>query len=129
MLHQTKKIKSFVLEIYELTHWWYNTNGYCIVFDYNSQSFKKINEEHWSIRPDCYKKIFFDRYSSEKKLNLALRELGYKKRRYGSYFFEPNIEKTICGYFGSKGQALSAPKTIVVVRQAHDLEATYKFRG
>ncbi len=128
MLHQTKKIKNFVLEVYELTHWNYNTKGYVLSFDYELKHIKCIEQEHWNVRPDCYKRIVYKKFNSEKKLNQYLKENGFKKKRYGAYWFEPNLERCIKGYYGYKGKSLSAPDYVTIVRQLHDLEAVYKFR-
>ncbi len=128
MLHQTKRIKNFVLEIYELTHWNYNTKGYRLSFSYEYQSFRLVEQEHWNVKPDCYKKIVVKKFNSERKLNQYLKEKGFIKKRYGAYWFEPNLEKSIRGYYGNKGKSLGAPDYVTVVRKLHDLDAVYTFR-
>lgn len=115
MLHQTKTVNQYVVEYYELTHWWFNTNGYRIVFDYNLQHFTKIPDNHWSVRADCYKKVFKRKFKSKKQVNDFLKKMGVKKKPFKQYF-ENSLQDSIKGYWGNKGKALSAPQSLLIIK-------------
>ncbi len=123
MQHQTREVVQFVIEVYELTHWNYNTNGYVMSYFYEDGHYKKVNSEHWFVNPSCYKKVYYKRVNSVKKLHYFLGINGNKKK---SYSFYTTLEDAIKGYFGYKSSVVrSAPEKVFVVKQLHNLEQKY----
>jgi hypothetical protein len=122
---QTKKMVGFIVEVYKLTHYWENNNGW----RYTSArledgGFIKEKITHFFITPSCYKRTHYEKFNSIRKLNSAL---GLKKGK--RYFFHKNLEDAIKGAYGYNFYSFkNCSDKIWIIRQLHDLDNRYSIR-
>lgn len=121
-MKKTKKIVGFVVECYKLEKYW-SRESFKRQSDFNGGSTIVIIER-CHLTPCCYKRTYYGRFNSVRKLNKAL---GLKKGL--SYFFYTSIEKALKGKYGNSYHVVQdSPQTILIVRQLHDLDSNYKFK-
>lgn len=122
-MQQTKKIVSFVVEIYELETYWSK-----VVYRESFSFFSKprmISEERCLLIPSCYKRTYYRKFNSIRKLNESL---GLKKGN--RYYFHTSLEDAIKGIYGYGYQIIrDSPQRIFIVRQLHDLDNRYVFKS
>lgn len=118
---QTKKVVGFVVELYKMTSYWHSENGYAYEYNYNTNKYQKVKATRFNLTPDCYKRTYYRRFNSVRKMN---KELGLKKGKY--YYFYTSLEDAIKGAFGDGYHAIAnRSDEILVIRQLHDLDNRY----
>lgn len=123
MQQETKKIVGFVVEIYELKHYWQTENGYKTVQDWSSNAWRKDKITRYLITPDCYKRTYLKKFNSVHKLNKAL---GLKNGK--SYWFYKSLEEAIKSAYGENFYRIKNNfNEVLVVRQIHNLDQNYTF--
>lgn len=118
-MQKTKKIVGFVVECYKLETYW-SRETFKTKADYTT-----VTIERCLLLPSCYKRTYYGRFNSVRKLNKAL---GLEKGL--SYYFPTSIEEALKGRYGNGYYVVEeSPKTILIVRQLHDLDKHYKFKS
>lgn len=121
MQHQTKKVVAFVVELYELEHYWGTDNFIKKVYNWDTYSWETIKTSRFSLKPDCFKLAHKERFNSVRKLNQAL---GLKNKK--SYWFYKSLEDAIKGAYGDSFYSIkNRCQSVLVVRQLHDLDNNY----
>lgn len=123
MQHQTKKVVSFVVELYELDHYWSTDNFIRKVYNWDDYSLDYVKTSRYWLKPDCFKLTHYERFNSIKKLNKAL---GLKRKK--SYWFYKSLEEAIKGAYGDSFYYIkNRCDSVLVIRQLHDLDKNYTY--
>lgn len=121
-MQKTKKIVNFVVECYKLEKYW-SRDTFKKRFDFNG-GYKIVSIERCLLTPCCYKRTYYGRFNSVRKLNKAL---GLEKGL--SYYFPTSLEEALKGKYGDGYYVVQeSPQTILIVRQLHDLDNRYRFK-
>jgi hypothetical protein len=121
-MQKTKKIVGFVVECYELETYW-SRETFKRRSDFND-GYTIVPIERCLVTPPCYKRTYYGRFNSVRKLNKAL---GLKNGLY--YYFPTSLEEALKGKYGNGYYVVQeSPKTILIVRQLHDLDNCYRFK-